>query len=147
MKQAADWMIQKRRGKCVCVHGTSVLTVTSTNFGLKINQQKAQIGSHSEAKTNIFQKKKSTFNIWVPNPFRRQSLKENDFLTRNRSDRSWGHCLLIVESPHKGNISYVVQYMKKNANLAQYFAWIGQEVLSHGSEATRTIENSDQGGN
>ena len=27
MKQAADWMIQKRRGKCVCVHGTSVLTV------------------------------------------------------------------------------------------------------------------------
>ena len=29
---------------------------------------------------------------------------------------------LIVESPNKGNISYVVQYMKKNANLAQYFA-------------------------
>ena len=28
MKQAADWMIQKRRGKCVYVHGTSVLTVT-----------------------------------------------------------------------------------------------------------------------
>lgn len=27
MKQAADWMIQKRRGKCVCVHGTSVLTI------------------------------------------------------------------------------------------------------------------------
>ena len=35
---------------------------------------------------------------------------------------------LIVESPNKGNISYVVQYMKKNANLAQYFAWIAQEV-------------------
>ena len=27
MKQAADWMIRKRRGKCVCVHGTSVLTI------------------------------------------------------------------------------------------------------------------------
>ena len=31
MKQAADWMIQKRRGKCVCVHGTSVLTVNSND--------------------------------------------------------------------------------------------------------------------
>ena len=28
MKQAADWMIQKRRGKCVCVHGRSVHTIT-----------------------------------------------------------------------------------------------------------------------
>lgn len=46
---------------------------------------------------------------------------------------------LIVESLNKGNISYVVQYMKKNANLAQYFAWIAQEVLAHGTEATRTI--------
>lgn len=46
---------------------------------------------------------------------------------------------LIVESPNKGNISYVVQYMKKNANLAQYFAWIAQEVLAHAREATRTI--------
>ena len=46
---------------------------------------------------------------------------------------------LIVESPNKGNISYVVQYVKKNANLAQYFAWIAQEVLAHGTEATRTI--------
>ena len=29
--------------------------------------------------------------------------------------------------------------MKKNANLAQYFAWTVQEVLAHGTEATRTI--------
>ena len=27
MKQAADWMILKRHAKCVCVHGTSVLTI------------------------------------------------------------------------------------------------------------------------
>ena len=46
---------------------------------------------------------------------------------------------LIFESPNKGNISYVVQYMKKNANLAQYIAWIAQEVLAHGTEATKTI--------
>lgn len=45
----------------------------------------------------------------------------------------------IVGSPNKGNISYVVQYMKKNADLAHYFAWIAEEVIARGREATRTI--------
>jgi superfamily II DNA helicase RecQ len=37
--------------------------------------------------------------------------------------------LIILESPNKPNISYVVQYMPKTANLSDYFIWIVNEVL------------------
>ena len=37
--------------------------------------------------------------------------------------------LIILESPNKPNISYVVQYMPKTAKLSDYFIWIVDEVL------------------
>ena len=46
---------------------------------------------------------------------------------------------IVTESPNKANISYVVQYMGKNATLAEYLTWISNEVKDCGSEATRTI--------
>ena len=46
---------------------------------------------------------------------------------------------VIMESPNKDNISYVVTYLNKNADLAQYFYWIANEVIEHSTEATRTI--------
>ena len=45
----------------------------------------------------------------------------------------------IVESPNKDNISYVVNYMKKNLNLSGYFSWLADEVLVKGILAARTI--------
>lgn len=45
----------------------------------------------------------------------------------------------ILESPNKENISYVVDYMKKNANLSDYFFWLANELSENGTEATRTI--------
>ncbi|XP_068689653.1 uncharacterized protein [Montipora foliosa] len=45
----------------------------------------------------------------------------------------------IVESPNKDNISYVVNYMKKNLNLSDYFSWLADEVLEKGILADRTI--------
>ena len=45
----------------------------------------------------------------------------------------------ILESPNKENISYVVDYMKKNANLSDYFSWLANELSENGTEATRTI--------
>ena len=45
----------------------------------------------------------------------------------------------ILESPNKENISYVVDYMKKNANLSDYFSWLANEVSENGIGATRTI--------
>ena len=47
-------------------------------------------------------------------------------------------CHIVCESPDKANISYVVQYMGKNASLAEYFSWIAN-VKGCGSAATRTI--------
>ena len=38
----------------------------------------------------------------------------------------------IIESPNKDNISYVVNYMKKNLNLSHYFSWLADEVLEKG---------------
>ena len=46
---------------------------------------------------------------------------------------------IVTESPNKANISYVVQYMGKNASLAEYLSWISNEVKDCGSAATRTI--------
>lgn len=46
---------------------------------------------------------------------------------------------IVTESPNKANISYVVQYMGKNASLADYLSWISNEVKDCGSAATRTI--------
>ena len=45
----------------------------------------------------------------------------------------------ILESSNKENISYVVDYMKKNANLSDYFSWLANELSENGTEATRTI--------
>ena len=45
----------------------------------------------------------------------------------------------MLESPNKENISYIVDYMKKNANLSDYFSWLANEVSENGTEATRTI--------
>jgi hypothetical protein len=47
--------------------------------------------------------------------------------------------LIILESPNKPNISYVVQYMPKTAKLSDYFTWIVNEVLLSGINAPRTI--------
>ena len=47
---------------------------------------------------------------------------------------------MVLESPNKENISYVVHYMKKNASLSDYFSWIADEVIEHGIGATRTIK-------
>lgn len=46
---------------------------------------------------------------------------------------------IVHEKPNKENIAYVVQYMGKNASLAEYFSWIADEVKDCGSAATRTI--------
>ena len=46
---------------------------------------------------------------------------------------------MVIESPNKDNISYVVHYMKKNSSLSDYFRWIADEVIEHGIGATRTI--------
>ena len=46
---------------------------------------------------------------------------------------------MVLESLNKGNISYVVHYMKKNASLSDYFSWIADEVIEHGTGSTRTI--------
>ncbi|XP_068693066.1 bifunctional 3'-5' exonuclease/ATP-dependent helicase WRN-like [Montipora foliosa] len=46
---------------------------------------------------------------------------------------------IVTESPNKANISYVVQYMGRNASLAEYLSWISNEVKDRGSAATRTI--------
>lgn len=46
---------------------------------------------------------------------------------------------VIMESPNKENISYVVHYMKKNASLSNYFTWIADEVINQKMNATRTI--------
>ena len=46
---------------------------------------------------------------------------------------------MVIESPNKDNISYVVQYKKKNISLSDYFRWIVDEVIEHGVGATRTI--------
>ena len=46
---------------------------------------------------------------------------------------------MVLESPNKENISYVVHYMKKNASLSDYFSSIADEVIEQGTGATRTI--------
>lgn len=46
---------------------------------------------------------------------------------------------MVLESPNKENISYVVHYMKKNSSLSDYFSWIADEVIEHGTGSTRTI--------
>ncbi|XP_068676508.1 ATP-dependent DNA helicase RecQ-like [Montipora foliosa] len=46
---------------------------------------------------------------------------------------------MVIDSPNKDNISYVVHYMKKNSSLSDYFRWIADEVIEHGIGATRTI--------
>ena len=45
----------------------------------------------------------------------------------------------ITETPNKGNITYIVQYMRKDANLSQYFAWLAEEFKAQSTAATRTI--------
>ena len=46
---------------------------------------------------------------------------------------------IVHENPNKENMAYVVQYMGKNASLAEYFSWIADELKDCGSAATRTI--------
>ena len=46
---------------------------------------------------------------------------------------------IVHENPNKENIAYVVQYIRKNAGLAEYFSWIADEVKDCGSATTRTI--------
>lgn len=46
---------------------------------------------------------------------------------------------MVLESPNKENISYVVYYMKKTSSLSDYLSWIADEVIEHGTGATRTI--------
>ena len=46
---------------------------------------------------------------------------------------------MVLESPHKENICYVVYYMKKTSSLSDYLSWIADEVIEHGTGATRTI--------
>ena len=46
---------------------------------------------------------------------------------------------MVLESPNKENISYVVHYMKKTSSLSEYLSWIADEVIEHGTGATRTI--------
>ena len=37
---------------------------------------------------------------------------------------------LIMQSPHKENISYVVKYMEKGASLSSYFSWLADEMIT-----------------
>jgi len=46
---------------------------------------------------------------------------------------------MVLESPNKENISYVVHYMAKTSSLSDYLSWIADELIEHGFEATRTI--------
>ena len=46
---------------------------------------------------------------------------------------------MVLESPNKENISYVVYYMKKISSLSDYLSWIADEVIEHGTGATKTI--------
>ncbi|XP_078355691.1 bifunctional 3'-5' exonuclease/ATP-dependent helicase WRN-like [Oculina patagonica] len=46
---------------------------------------------------------------------------------------------MVLESPDKENINYVVHYMDKKTSLSDYFSWISDEVIEHGTRATRTI--------
>lgn len=46
---------------------------------------------------------------------------------------------MVLECPNKENISYVVYYMKKTSRLSDYLSWIANEVIEHGTGATRTI--------
>ena len=46
---------------------------------------------------------------------------------------------LIMQSPHKENISYVVKYMEKGASLSSYFSWLADEIITQKTASTRTI--------
>ena len=46
---------------------------------------------------------------------------------------------MVLESPNKESISYVVYYMKKISSLSDYLSWIADEVIEHGTGATKTI--------
>jgi len=46
---------------------------------------------------------------------------------------------MVLESPNKENISYVVHYMAKTSSLSDYLSWIADEAIEHGTGATRTI--------
>ena len=46
---------------------------------------------------------------------------------------------LIMHSPHKENISYVVKYTEKNASLSSYFSWLAEEIITQKTASTRTI--------
>ena len=45
----------------------------------------------------------------------------------------------ISESPDKPNITYVVEYIPRDANIQQYFDWLVAEVQVHGVRTERTI--------
>lgn len=46
---------------------------------------------------------------------------------------------MVVDSPNKDNILYVVHYLQKNASISSYFRWLTDEVTTRGKAATRTI--------
>ncbi len=46
---------------------------------------------------------------------------------------------LIMESPNKENIAYVVEYMQKSTSLSSYFAWVADDIITKKTAATRTI--------
>ena len=37
---------------------------------------------------------------------------------------------LIMESPNKENIAYIVEYMQKSTSLSSYFAWVADEIIA-----------------
>lgn len=67
---------------------------------------------------------------WLPRPQRYQGH------IWSAANGWFPHC---SQKPNKENIAYVVQYMGKNASLAEYFSWIADEVKDCGSAATRTV--------
>lgn len=46
---------------------------------------------------------------------------------------------LIMESPNKENIAYIVEYMQKSTSLSSYFAWVADEIIAKKTASTRTI--------
>jgi superfamily II DNA helicase RecQ len=45
----------------------------------------------------------------------------------------------VSESPNKQNMVYVVECISKGSNLEDYFAWLAEDIIKHGTMTERTI--------
>jgi superfamily II DNA helicase RecQ len=45
----------------------------------------------------------------------------------------------VSESPNKQNMVYFVECISKGSNLEDYFAWLAEDIIKHGTMTERTI--------